>query len=448
MPYLGLYAAGSNSHGQLGIASEDDAHSFTKCSNLALEIHDTTTLSIKLCAGANHTLLFVEHDAVRELFVAGSSRRGQLGKITEENKLSFERLSVEQLLEELQLDSTEDISSKKNWQLKDVAAAWETSFFLLLLENSINDEASSTETTTTILLASGSNDFGQLGISKSLNNSNSEQTRSVLRIAGEGKKITSVHSGPRHTAVIDDDGNILVWGASRHGQLGSGATEAITYSPVILPVKASVGSDKPAIALGHQHTAIIIPGNAKEPPVLLLGNNKKGQLGGSDPKIRENASFPTIIEEEAEHDAERRRRGPLEVFANWNASFILDRGANKLYSFGNNASGQLGRESQASLGEIDAVNFAIEATTKSEQGGERKIFQVATGSEHTLAILEDSEGQRKVYGWGWNEHGNLGLGEGVLEDVRRPAVLHIPEGSQIHSVHAGNGTSWIAVIED
>ncbi|KAK9895088.1 RCC1/BLIP-II [Cystobasidium minutum MCA 4210] len=420
MPYLTLYAAGSNSHGQLGIGHEDDAHTFTKCNDLAIEVRDIDTLQVKLCAGANHTLLLVRHGDHRqnELFIAGTSRRGQLGKAEEQNKLSFAVLSIDALLQNVTPYS--NVLDGRKWIFKDVAAAWETSFFLL--ENS-EDPAE------TILIASGSNDFGQLAVQSG----GSTNAHSSIVIAIAGKRISSIHSGPRHTVVICEDGEIYGWGASRHGQLGSEATAAITYTPTLLKEARVAPCSREIVALGHQHTALVSKGDVKGAPILL-GNNKKGQLGIPDPKARMSSQ-----QRFAQDDG-------ISVFANWNASFILDKDANVIHSMGNNASGQLGRDSQA-FGDIGTVELATEA----EKGkGRRRIVQVACGSEHTLAILEDQiDGQREVWGWGWNEHGNLGLGQDVLDDVKRPIKLHLPAGStgRVHSVHAGNGTSWIALIE-
>lgn len=415
MPELRLYTAGSNSHGQLGIGHEEDAHTFTSC-NLAIEVSDAQTIHVKICAGANHTLLLVEQDGIRELFGAGSSKRGQLGRAEEENRLSFVPLSLSTILECIQDDDAglED----KNWRLKDVAAGWETSFFLL--ENAKHPAE-------TLLLAAGSDDFGQLGVKNTAN-------VSVLnRIhLPAGTSASQIHSGPRHTIAVMEDGTTFGWGASRHGQLGDASEQAIAHVPVeIAVIRYTASKGQNSVALGHQHTLLI--SNVPNKPIQALGNNKKGQLGTLDVKAR--SAHPALSGHVLSEDDIAR---DLQVFANWNSSFVLDKDANTLYSFGNNASGQLGRDSKEP-GDVGTVDFEVEDTRM-------VIKQVATGSEHALAILE-TDGQMAVWGWGWNEHGNLGLDEGKLEDVKKPVHIGIPGEGAIHSVHAGNGTSWVAVLE-
>lgn len=109
-----------------------------------------------------------------------------------------------------------------------------------------------------------------------------------------------------------------------------------------------------------------------------------------------------------------------------------------LMSFGNNAHGQLGRE-ETILGRRGDVVFPL---------AEYQIVQLAAGSEHVLALLAFNQ-QREVWGWGWNEHGNLGLKEN-LEDIKIPVRVWTSEGrnEKVHSIHAGYGTSWIVVVEE
>lgn len=415
MPRLQLYAAGSNSHGQLGIGHEDDAHTFQKC-NLTIDIGDIDSLRVKICAGANHTLLFVQYGQKRELYVVGSSTRGQLGQANESNKLSFEHLELGTVLDSLQDKETSFL--RKEWTFKDVAAGWETSFFLL--EN--RDTPSET-----LLLASGSNDFGQLGTL------NAQDSIQVLPLPN-GQALSEITSGPRHTIATSKDGQIYGWGASRHGQLGQAVSDAISYQPRRFLVRSSTGLKVGSVAAGHQHTCIV----AEDPDhqVHIFGNSRKGQLGTQDTKARKAVfAVPSDSHQEVLDITER-----VQVVASWNSSFVLDQDTNTLYSFGNNASGQLGREG-SEPGDVGTVEFG-------ESGLQRnKIVQVAAGSEHCLAMLETASGDREAWGWGWNEHGNLGMGENVLEDVRRPVRIDIPERGIIHSVHAGNGTSWIAVIQ-
>jgi protein ATS1 len=80
-------------------------------------------------------------------------------------------------------------------------------------------------------------------------------------------------------------------------------------------------------------------------------------------------------------------------------------------------------------------------------------LEIACGSEHVLALVShrNSECCEQVWGWGWNEHGNLGLGHTV--DVPTPVRLWPPSDldervSSIQGIWAGLGTSWICADVD
>lgn len=72
-----------------------------------------------------------------------------------------------------------------------------------------------------------------------------------------------------------------------------------------------------------------------------------------------------------------------------------------------------------------------------------KVLQVATGSEHTLVLVQRRDGSTTLLAWGWNEHGNLGVGTTV--NVDQPQEVHFgpADKSQPVRVFAGNGTSFI-----
>jgi protein ATS1 len=78
----------------------------------------------------------------------------------------------------------------------------------------------------------------------------------------------------------------------------------------------------------------------------------------------------------------------------------------------------------------------------------RRVVDFACGSEHVLCVLESEGGHAEVWGWGWNEHGNLATGS--LDDVKVPVriwpSLPAQAKEKVVGVWAGCGTSWIAVV--
>ena len=77
-----------------------------------------------------------------------------------------------------------------------------------------------------------------------------------------------------------------------------------------------------------------------------------------------------------------------------------------------------------------------------------KVQATDTYLHHRNSALE-----QKLLGWGWNEHGNMGLKH--TEDVMSPTLISIPSIStpttidadppKIAGIWAGCGTSWVAM---
>jgi protein ATS1 len=82
------------------------------------------------------------------------------------------------------------------------------------------------------------------------------------------------------------------------------------------------------------------------------------------------------------------------------------------------------------------------------------LLGIACGSEHVLLHVRRSNGgeadqNEEVWGWGWNEHGNLGTGDTI--DVIEPKLIWPPHNNtadtneKVIRAHAGYGTSWVVV---
>lgn len=425
---LALFAAGSNSHGQLGTGSDDDAHTFRQCtlnavfdenkdnSEVTGQLHDSLP-RVKIAAGANHTLLLVIYsDSRQELYYAGSSQKGQLGKIYQEPHHVFRLCHLDTLIFELSEEDLlvlEERSPAQDWQIVEVAAGWEVSLILL---------ASKSDPSISVLLSMGSNDFGQLG------DPSFKSDRPHIVPACLDHHLVAIHSGPRHCVAVTRQGRFVAWGTARHGQLDLPALPAIDRPT------SSQSYHQQTLSLGNQHTCVI---DSTSRTVHLLGSNRKGQLGSPDPNIRRQQLRPDELKLDESSE--------LQCYTTWTSTFLLSTSASgqTLYSFGNNAHGQLGRpcEEQGTIGTLAVGGRAAR----------QRIEQMEAGSEHVLCLLQDQDDpeQQEVWAWGWNEHGNLGTGSYKLEDIHEPRAIwwSRKDGRRVLSVHAGNGTSWIVAVE-
>ena len=215
--------------------------------------------------------------------------------------------------------------------------------------------------------------------------------------------------------------HVVGWGAARQGQLGqrsaSKKPQPMHNSPTIVPFSSRIS----AFAVGSQHTIFL----TSEGIVLPLGSNKKGQLCGVD-----------------------RAKNICAVGTTWNGTYLLKRHDNSsrwvFLATGSNSNGQLALPSDAvvaadQLHEISLPPDALEAT----------CLGIVCGSEHVLLSSHTSArvncSDLDVFGWGWNEHGNLGLGHTL--DVHEPTRIWTSsrQPGKVIAVFAGCATSWLVI---
>ncbi|KAB5593208.1 hypothetical protein CTheo_3371 [Ceratobasidium theobromae] len=414
---LRLYAAGSNGRGQLGSADCDDHHTFVLVSE---------GLSItKLACGANHTLALLD---TGELWACGDATRGQL--LRSESSDVFRRIAFNPASYGLD-----------GYTISGIAACWETTFISLTPITSFNSHPSEGSD---VIVSFGANDFGDRGVGPSPPIAE-PTTISFQNVEFPGIptphqiRVRELATGPHHiVASLDvwaapheaEPVSVLVgWGASRHGQLGSvpaaptpksksqfrpGAHATHTIDkPIVIAVYRDEGSRPRRIAAGSQHTLVLHNSGR----ITRFGSSRRGQL--DIPKL-----FPN------------NEMNARQIGCTWMASLIASCDSLsgwRIDACGSSNHGQLGRGDNPSPGSV-----ALPAHATSTQ-----FHQLASGSEHVLVHAGN-----EVWAWGWNEHGNLGIGH--QEDVHTPVRVWPPEAEigneeRVINVWAGCGTSWILI---
>ncbi len=411
-----LLAAGSNGGGQLATGDSQDAHSFSLCKFAPPESSTSPRLSpaiISIAGGANHTLALlscVDDSATSlEVWGCGEGTKGQLGP---RDSAVSEGRDESAVLRPLILPW--EVQGLFGYSISHVAACWETSFFVLR-KDGLPD----------LLASMGGNDFGDLGIGDVPSKKKIKAPFHIIdfsHIVGstvQHVSVTDITAGPHHVIVLlraDNKQYIAGWGTARHGQLGplhvpSGRALPFSSSPVAINLPIDVQLDPVrSVRAGNQHSVFLHASGR----ISALGSDAKGQVQG----------LSTARDVQA-------------IDCTWNGTYI--RTPLGLLSTGTNARGQLGRRDHASKMPLGVVRFPEET----------HVLDFACGSEHVLAVVE-SQGRTEVWGWGWNEHGNLGTGS--LDDVNVPVKIWPPPTAESEvmtsiavRVWAGCGTSWIAV---
>ncbi|XP_060202019.1 ultraviolet-B receptor UVR8-like isoform X2 [Lycium barbarum] len=228
-----------------------------------------------------------------------------------------------------------------------------------------------------------------------------------------GVKITSVAAGGRHTLALSDVGQVWGWGYGGEGQLGLGSRIKIVASPHLIPcldtsshgldrslgspqgsittgsqTRKALGSYVKRIACGGRHSAVITDAGV----LLTFGWGLYGQCGlGNTNDVLRPTCVSSLLNTRIEAVA-----GGL-----WHSVCLCDRG--RVYTFGGNQFGQLGLGTGTDHAETSPR--LVDASVLENKNA--KV--VSCGARHNAIMTEDS----KVYSWGWNKYGQLGLGDTV-----------------------------------
>jgi len=237
------------------------------------------------------------------------------------------------------------------------------------------------------LLSWGLNTSGQLGI-------NSTQAKTIPTPITALTGVKAIACGAFHTLALKSDGTVWAWGLNSDGQLGDNSTQNRLER---VQVKGLSGSGFltgiKAIAAGEGHSMAL----KTDGTVLCWGRGTSGQLGNNDTtnnRVPVQAIFTSPI---------------LKIASGGEASLAIDSDS-YVWSWGNDSKGQLG-DDRWLHGQIGPgfrsvpvnVRSFIFATTDPLQGQE----EISMGYEHAFAWARSQPNQ---LGWGWgnNDHGELG----------------------------------------
>jgi alpha-tubulin suppressor-like RCC1 family protein len=221
----------------------------------------------------------------------------------------------------------------------------------------------------------GNNELGQLG-------DGTEGGSSVPRPVRGVSGVTSISCGTAHTCVVDGHGAVYCWGTD-----GFGGGEPTIDSPT--PVRIEGVATASDVACGRNHTCVLL----HDGTVRCWGSNLLSQIGVKSPRspVREPAKV----------------RG-VEAASQLSAALFhscIVRG-DRCECWGSNLAANLGRRPSSSW------SWKARPVDKIGAG----VASVATGGATSCALTSDG----RVFCWGSNESGQLGL------DVRRVPFSETP----------------------
>ena len=266
----------------------------------------------------------------------------------------------------------------------------------------------------------GYNHTGQLGI-----NNKTKQTEPVQVLSTDGtgvlENIIDIGVGTYHVVALSEDGKVYTWGHNNYGQLGTGDTRA-KYIPVEVEGLKDIVQVE---AYGNTTYAIDKYGKVY---VWGSGYTKAPELYQNiDEKILDANGNMLITESKYIYDLSTKSyywgvNDVIQVVAGSNHYLALT-AEGKVYAWGRNSYGQLGRGTTGS--EIHSISEVLNSEGIAPV---TDIVTISAGNQTSAAI--DINGN--VYTWGYNGNGQLG----DETKVRKTLPVKIDYLSNIENISA------------
>mmetsp|Transcript_32287 Transcript_32287/g.55841 ORF Transcript_32287/g.55841 Transcript_32287/m.55841 type:complete len:1231 (-) Transcript_32287:173-3865(-) len=295
----------------------------------------------------------------------------------------------------------------------------------------------------------GSNAAGRLGIG----DQNLTQCSSPCLVEGlTSYRCIDVSCGWGHTVAVTEDGSVFSWGVGDYGALGTGNTDTQWT-----PTQVRVPKVARQVSCGSRHTALLVGHTSLE--LFTWGAGEAGQLGTGH---RERELYPVAIRTEA-----------LKQVASGVFHTLLLTEGGVVFAMGGNTFGQLGSGNKKSSSlparvrgldgcRIKKVCASTQSAALTEDGDLYVWGASALGefllphhfSQFTTPLKDFSLGgsfavavdmRYNVWTWGYNNNGELGLGD--FEPQTTPTPVVALEGKLLKFIACG-GSFVIAIGSD
>lgn len=281
----------------------------------------------------------------------------------------------------------------------------------------------------------GTNIDGQLGVGSTLSVPLPAILSSVPLKPKE--RVLAVSGGSRHSACVTSEGRVFAWGRGAGGDAG-GPTAAEGPREVVVPLQE--GDKAVAVSCGSNHTLVVTQTGA----LYSWGSNTHGQCGRPpiicpQDAAGDRASSPYHVEGIGYRDVFRGRAAhssslpPGRVGGSLAGRKVIGASCGDRISAAVTEDGDVfvwgeARGGGSLGGAASKVDYQYEprlvclAPEGRDAGGatgrKARAVAVACGESHCLAL--SSEG--RVYAWGSNAYGQLGLG-GAFRRIEKPQVV-------------------------
>jgi alpha-tubulin suppressor-like RCC1 family protein len=253
-------------------------------------------------------------------------------------------------------------------------------------------------TTTGRVYAWGNGSSGQLGNGSASNSSSPTLVNFTGLLSGE--TIQQVSGGAYHSISVTTSGRIYAWGYNGNGELGDGTTINQSSPKLISLTGLQGGETVQMVVAGSYHSLALTTNNR----IYTWGSNGYGQLGSGSSL---NRITPTVIAFTGLQGGET-----IQQISAGNFHFLVLTSTGRLFTWGNNATFQLGNGSTFNLYSPTLIEIS------GLQSGETLQY-VGAGAYHSFAGTSNG----RLFVWGNNGSGQLG--DNTIDFKNRPTIITI-----------------------
>ena len=278
------------------------------------------------------------------------------------------------------------------------------------------------------LYAFGDNYHGQLGSTTHNGTSSANPTPTLVTLPGGSGTVTQVAAGDDFSLVVTSTGELFSFGANDFGQLGYGAnngTNNANPSPTQVQLPGGSGTVT-AVAAGDDFSLVATSSG----DLYAFGDNYYGQLGtATNDGVNIANPSPGSVTLPGES-------GTVTHIAAGSGFSLVVTSSGQLYSFGTNASGQLGVAANDGMSGVPNPTPALVTLP----GASGTVTTAAAGEDFSLVVT--SSGQ--LYAFGDGGDGQLGSATSTGPDNATPTLVSLPAASGTAAqVAAGGGQSLV-----
>lgn len=220
------------------------------------------------------------------------------------------------------------------------------------------------------------------------------------------KKVVQVVCGHRHVLVLTLDGEVYAFGSNKFGECGTGVASS---TPVPSPVPiTSINYDERGYSLDDE-----------------------GRIQSFNERIPKKASIPVHTK-----SGNTKIRKAVFIAAGYSTSFAVT-DDDRVYVWGRNESASLGLGISGGCVHTPVMNPYLSGLS---------LVEIASGGVHGLALTKHG----LVYGWGGNNYGQAGFppGSGASSVIVYPTIIASLQCSQFSHISCGKDMSFVVSTQD